>query len=79
MKKSSCALSIIFILIFSGCSKDDDTSSRGVCLDCEIIGETFEKVCEGEKDPDTGEVLSKDLLDISKALLEAFGANCTLK
>jgi len=78
MKRSICIISIFFVLIFLGCSKDDDSSSRGFCLDCEIVGETFEKICEGEKDPDTGEVLTKDLLDISKAFFAALGVNCTL-
>ena len=68
----------VFILAFglTSCSKDDEDN---LCLNCEIVGESFDQLCEGMKDPDTGETLTKELLEISKALFEAFGATCTLK
>lgn len=73
---------IVTIIVFSlslsltSCSKDDEDN---LCLNCEIVGESFDQLCEGMKDPDSGETLTKELLEVSKALFEAFGATCTLK
>ena len=68
----------LFILAFSltSWSKDDEDN---LCLNCEIVGESFDQLCEGMRDPDSGETLTKELLEVSKALFEAFGATCTLK
>ncbi len=51
------------------CSKEDDDS---LCLNFEIIGESFDQACEGMVDPDSGETLTEELLEVSKALFEAF-------
>ena len=73
---------IVTIIVFSlslsltSCSKDDEDN---LCLNCEIVGESFDQLCEGMKDPDSGETLTKELLEVSKALFEAFGATYTLK
>ncbi len=50
-----------------------------MCLNCQVEGETFDQLCEGMTDPDSGETLTKEILEASKLLLEAFGASCTLK
>ncbi len=76
MKKIITTIVFIFALSLISCSKDDDDN---VCLNCEIIGESFDQLCEGMVDPDSGETLTKELLEVSKALFEAFGATCTLK
>ena len=76
MKNSILILIFIFSISFFSCSKDDDDK---VCLNCQVEGETFDQLCEGMTDPDSGETITKDLLEASKALLEAFGASCTLK
>ena len=76
MKKIMTTIAFIFALSTIGCSKDDDDK---VCLDCQVVGESFDQLCEGMKDPETGETLTKDILEASKLLLEAFGATCTLK
>ena len=72
---------ILFLLIFilsislSSCSKDDDDK---LCLICEVEGDS-DQICEGETDPDSGDTVTKELLEVSRALAEAFGANCTLR
>ncbi len=76
MKKIITAIAFISALTFTSCSKDDDDK---VCLNCEIIGESFDQLCEGMTDPDSGETITKELLEVSKALFEAFGSSCTLK
>ena len=76
MKKIISITAFIIALSTIGCSKDDDDK---VCLDCQIVGESFDQLCEGLRDPDSGETLTKELLEVSKALFEAFGATCTLK
>ena len=76
MKKIITIFAFVLALSLTSCSKDDDDN---LCLSCEIVGESFDQLCEGMKDPDTGETLTKELLEISKALFEAFGATCTLK
>ena len=76
MKKIIIAIAFISALTITSCSKDDDDK---VCLDCQVVGESFDQLCEGMKDPETGETLTKDILEASKLLLEAFGATCTLK
>lgn len=76
MKKIITITAFILALSTLGCSKDDDDK---VCLNCQVEGETFDQLCEGMTDPDSGETLTKDILEASKALLEAFGASCTLK
>ena len=76
MKKIISITAFIIGLSTIGCSKDDDDK---VCLDCQIVGESFDQLCEGMRDPDSGETLTKELLEVSKALFEAFGATCTLK
>ena len=76
MKKIITARAFISALTVTSCSKDDDDK---VCLNCEIIGESFDQLCEGMTDPDSGETITKELLEVSKALFEAFGSSCTLK
>tara|TARA_B100001996_G_scaffold324027_1_gene269380 strand:- start:197 stop:427 length:231 start_codon:yes stop_codon:yes gene_type:complete len=76
MKKIITIFAFVLALSLTSCSKDDEDN---LCLNCEIVGESFDQLCEGMKDPDTGETLTKELLEISKALFEAFGATCTLK
>tara|TARA_B100001057_G_scaffold202320_1_gene203119 strand:- start:68 stop:298 length:231 start_codon:yes stop_codon:yes gene_type:complete len=76
MKKIITTIVFILSLSLISCSKDDEDS---LCLNCEIIGESFDQLCEGMVDPDSGETLTKELLEVSKALFEAFGATCTLK
>ena len=76
MKKIISITAFIIALSTIGCSKDDDDK---VCLDCQIVGESFDQLCEGMTDPDSGETLTKELLEASKVLFEALGANCTLK
>ena len=76
MKKIVTTIVFILSLSLINCSKDDEDS---LCLNCEIIGESFDQLCEGMVDPDSGETLTKELLEVSKALFEAFGATCTLK
>ena len=76
MKKIITAIAFISALTVSSCSKDDDDK---VCLNCEIIGESFDQLCEWMTDPDSGETITIELLEVSKALFEAFGGSCTLK
>ena len=76
MRKILLLLIFILSISFSGCSKDDDDK---LCLTCEVEGETSDRLCEGMTDPDSGDTVTKDLLEVSKALLEAFGATCTLR
>ena len=76
MRKILFLLTFILSISFSSCSKDDDDK---LCLICEVEGEASDQICEGETDPDSGDTVTKDLLEVSKALLEAFGATCTLK
>jgi len=76
MKNPILILIFIFSISLFSCSKDDDDK---VCLNCQVEGETFDQLCEGMTDPDSGQTITKDLLEASKALLEAFGASCTLK
>ena len=76
MRKILFLLIFILSISFSSCSKDDDDK---LCLICEVEGEASDQICEGETDPDSGDTVTKDLLEVSKALLEAFGATCTLR
>ena len=76
MRKILFLLTFILSISFSSCSKDDDDK---LCLICEVEGEASDQICEGETDPDSGDTVTKELLEVSKALLEAFGATCTLK
>ena len=76
MKRIVTIIVIFLSLSLTSCSKDDEDN---LCLNCEIVGESFDQLCEGMKDPDSGETLTKELLEVSKALFEAFGATCTLK
>ena len=76
MKKIVTIIVFFLSLSLTSCSKDDEDNR---CLNCEIVGESFDQLCEGMKDPDSGETLTKELLEVSKALFEAFGATCTLK
>ena len=76
MRKILLLLIFILSISFSSCSKDDDDK---LCLICEVEGEASDQICEGETDPDSGDTVTKELLEVSKALLEAFGATCTLK
>ena len=76
MKKIITAIAFISALTVTSCSKDEDDK---VCLNCEIIGESFDQLCEGMTDPDSGETITIELLEVSKALFEAFGGSCTLK
>lgn len=76
MRKILFLLTFILSISFSSCSKDDDDK---LCLICEVEGEASDQICEGETDPDSGDTVTKDLLEVSKALLEAFGATCTLR
>ena len=76
MKKIITVIAFISALTVTSCSKDDDDK---VCLNCEVIGESFDQLCEGMTDPDSGETITIELLEVSKALFEAFGGSCTLK
>ena len=76
MRKILLPLIFILSISFSSCSKDDDDDK--LCLICEVEGEASDQICEGETDPDSGDTVTKELLEVSKALLEAFGATCTL-
>ena len=76
MRKYLFLLIFILSISLSSCSKDDDDK---LCLICEVEGEASDQICEGETDPDSGDTVTKDLLEVSKALLEAFGATCTLR
>ena len=76
MRKILFLLTFILSISFSSCSEDDDDK---LCLICEVEGEASDQICEGETDPDSGDTVTKDLLEVSKALLEAFGATCTLR
>ena len=76
MRKILFLLTFILSISFSSCSKDDDDK---LCLICEVEGEASDQICEGETDPDSGDTVTKELLEISKSLFEAFGATCTLK
>ena len=76
MRKILLPLIFILSISLSSCSKDDDDK---LCLICEVEGEASDQICEGETDPDSGDTVTKELLEISKSLLEAFGATCTLK
>ena len=76
MRKILFTLIFIVSISFSSCSKDDDDK---LCLICEVEGEASDQICEGETDPDSGDTVTKELLEVSKALLEAFGATCTIK
>ena len=76
MKKIITIFAFVLALSLTSCSKDDEDN---LCLNCEIVGESFDQLCEGMRDPDSGETLTKELLEVSKALFEAFGATCTLK
>ena len=76
MRKILFLLTFILSISFSSCSKDDDDK---LCLICEVEGEASDQICEGETDPDSGDTVTKELLEVSKALLEAFGATCTLR
>ena len=76
MRKILFLLTFILSISFSSCSKDDDDK---LCLICEVEGESSDQICEGETDPDSGDTVTKELLEVSKALLEAFGATCTLR
>ena len=75
MRKYRFLFIFILSISLSSCSKDDDDK---LCLICEVEGES-DQICEGETDPDSGDTVTKELLEISKALAEAFGANCTLR
>ena len=66
----------LITLCFYACSKDGDDQ---LCLSCDIIGESFETVCVGEVDSETGETFSRVELELIKGLTEAFGATCTLE
>jgi hypothetical protein len=76
MRKILFTLIFIVSISFSSCSKDDDDK---LCLICEVEGEASDQICEGETDPDSGDTVTKELLEVSKALAEAFGATCTLR
>ena len=69
MKKIISITAFIIALSTIGCSKDDDDK---VCLDCQIVGESFDQLCEGMRDPDSGETLTKELVEVSKAYFEAY-------
>ena len=75
MRKFLFLLIFILSISLSSCSKDDDDK---LCLICEVEGES-DQICEGETDPDSGDTVTKELLEVSRALAEAFGANCTLR
>ena len=49
------------------CSKEDDDS---LCLNFEIIGESFDQACEGMVDPDSGETLLRNYLRFQKLYLK---------
>ena len=56
MKKIITITAFILALSTLGCSKDDDDK---VCLNCQVEGETFDQLCEGMTDPDSGDTVTK--------------------
>ena len=75
MKKN--IIYILFIsltLSISSCSKDDDTATSAVCLTCDSFDTPL---CVGSIDDETGEVVTEEMIDITKSLFEAFGTTCT--
>ncbi len=66
------AIVTCFSLAFMACGDDDKK-----CLVCD--GDESEEVCEGDTDPDTGEEITLELLELSKELANAFGADCEIK
>ena len=55
MKKIIIAIAFISALTITSCSKDDDDV---VCLNCEIIGESFDQLCEEMTDLDSSETIT---------------------
>jgi hypothetical protein len=80
MKSLLMLLALVFALSFTSCGDDDEPDT--VCLVCTSddpdITVEGDRVCEGDTDPDTGETITRADLDAAKALIEAFGADCTL-
>lgn len=62
--------------LFVSCGDDE---KKEKCLNC--IGEDVDQsdaLCTGLTDPDSGEKISAADLEALKALLEGFGAECTI-
>ena len=66
------AIVACFSLVIVSCGDDDKK-----CLVCD--GSSENEVCEGDKDPDTGQEITIELLEISRDLANALGADCELK
>ncbi len=63
------------------CTSDEDDPNL-VCLRCtsddpDLIIDNNE-VCEGDKDPDTGDEVTRGDLQAAKNIFESLGATCTL-
>ncbi len=62
---------------FMGCGDDDEDEEPAVkCLICD--GST-EQLCEGDTDPDSGQTVTLELLELSRDLANALGANCRVE
>lgn len=77
LTRSKAAMIIILsVLVYTGCKDDDeDVAPKVSCLEC--AGST-ETLCEGDKDPDTGEVVTLELLELARDLSNAFGGDCRI-
>ena len=75
MKKNIYILFISIIFSFSSCSKDDDTA--GVNAGCLTCASFPTPICVGDIDDETGEVVTEQDLDDSKAIFELLGISCT--
>ena len=81
MKKLVFTISICSLLVFVSCKKD---GIEILCLKCtttnpDVIISSSE-VCEGDIDPNTEQVITREMLKQSKSIIESFpDTSCTLK
>lgn len=61
---------------FMSCGDDDEDESSVKCLICD--GST-DQLCEGDTDPDSGQEVTLELLELSRDLANALGANCRVE
>lgn len=61
---------------FTACGDDDEDEPAVKCLVCD--GSTDE-LCEGDIDPDSGQTVTLELLELSRDLANALGANCEVR
>lgn len=68
----------LLILFFTSCSKDDDDTNTTQCLVCSSFGDAdmtsseLSGFCVGARDPETGETLDLESIQVMSALLNAF-------